>query len=163
MRKLPASLLLLCALACASRPRPAAASESEAFDEERSTVLQPGSDEESAVAERQMLLRAMVATALAQLAPIKTMMTEHYLVNGEWPASPADIGLDPAELTSSVVAGVSFELRGVIVARLTSEVGDYAVLRLVPKPVMGGTSLEWRCRSNLPAALLRTLPCTPEP
>jgi len=160
IRPLAAGLL---ALGLGLSLAPASASESEADD--GAAALEPSgpADASAAVAERQTLLRAKLATALAQLAPIKTMMTEHYLVNGEWPASPADVGLDAAELTSSVIAGVSFELGGVIVARLTSEVGDYSVLRLVPQPVMGGTSLEWRCRANLSAALLRMLPCTPEP
>jgi hypothetical protein len=111
------------------------------------------------IAERQALLRAKLATALAQLAPIKTMTTEHFFMTGAWPASPAEVGLDAQELTSSVIVGVSFDRDGTIVARLSPEFGRDAALRIAPKPVMGGTSLEWRCRANLAPALLRTLPC----
>jgi hypothetical protein len=114
---------------------------------------------EPAPAERQAFVRAKLATALSQLAPIKLMMTEHYMTMGAWPSSPADLGLQPDELESSVIAGVTFEPEGTIVARLAPDIGEYAVLRLAPKSVMGGTSLEWRCSANLAPALLRALSC----
>jgi hypothetical protein len=114
---------------------------------------------EPAPAERQAFLRAKLATAMSQLAPIKLMMTEHYMTMGAWPASPSELGLRADELASSVIAGVTFEPEGTIVARLAPDIGEYAVLRLAPKMVMGGTSLEWRCSANLAPAVLRTLPC----
>jgi hypothetical protein len=114
---------------------------------------------EPAPAERQMFLRAKLATALSQLAPIKLMMTEHYMTMGVWPASPTELGLRVDDLTSSVIAGVTFGPEGTIVARLAPDIGEYAVLRLAPQTVMGGTSLEWRCSANLAAAVLRALPC----
>ena len=114
---------------------------------------------EPAPAERQAFLRAKLATAMSQLAPIKLMMTEHYMTMGAWPASPSELGLQADELESSVIAGVTFEPGGTIVARLARDIGEYAVLRLAPKTVMGGTSLEWRCSANLAPAVLRTLPC----
>ena len=114
---------------------------------------------EPAPAERQAFLRAKLATAMSQLAPIKLMMTEHYMTMGAWPASPGELGLQADELESSVIAGVTFEPEGTIVARLAPDIGEYAVLRLAPKTVMGGTSLEWRCSANPAPAVLRTLPC----
>ena len=122
-------------------------------------VLDAAPAREPEPAERQAFLRAKLATAMSQLAPIKLMMTEHYMTMGAWPASPAELGLQAGDLKSSVIAGVAFEPEGTIVARLAPDIGEYAVLRLAPKAVMGGTSLEWRCSANLAPAVLRTRSC----
>jgi hypothetical protein len=155
---------LLLAVVTAAAP---AARASEDGGDEESRASEPAPPAEATppagIAERQALLRAKLATALGQLAPIKLMMTEHFLTVGAWPASPGDVGLEPQELTSSVIAGVAFESDGTIVARLSPDFGKDRVLRLAPKPVMGGTSLEWQCRANLPPAVLRMLSCEATP
>ena len=146
-----AAIAVLCAALCGTACAAARASEDVADEAPPAR--------EAAPVERQAFVRAKLATALGQLAPIKLMMTEHYMTMGAWPASPAELGLQADELESSVISGVTFEPEGTIVARLAPDIGEYAVLRLAPKTVMGGTSLEWRCSANLAPALLRTLPC----
>ena len=149
-------------LAVGTAAAPAARASEDGSDEE-SVASEPAPPAEATppagIAERQTLLRAKLATALGQLAPIKIMMTEHFFTMGAWPVSPGEVGLDAEELTSSVIAGVTFESDGTIVARLSPDFGKDRALRLAPKPVMGGTSLEWQCRANLAPAVLRLLSC----
>jgi hypothetical protein len=148
--RIAAAALLALAFACAP-----AARASEDTDDLEAAESPPA----ARTAERQAFVRAKLATALAQLAPIRLMMTEHYMTMGAWPASAAEIGLDPETLTSSVIAGVSLAKDGTIVAKLSPELGADVTLRLAPEPVMGGTSLEWRCRVNLAPSLLRAISC----
>jgi hypothetical protein len=149
-----AALLALALAACV----PALASEDV---EEPAPAAAPRSSEPVG-AERQALLRAKLATALSQLAPLKMICLEHYMTNGAWPAAPADVGLDAAELRSSVIASVAFEPDGTVLARLSDDFGYGAAVRITPRSVMGGTSFEWRCSASVAPAILRTLPCEAE-
>jgi len=41
---------------------------------------------------------ARLAGVLQNMAPLKVMLTEHYHVTGEWPASVEELGLEPDRL-----------------------------------------------------------------
>ena len=92
------------------------------------------------------------------------MSLEHYMTNGALAGrSGRRRPRRRRQLTSSVIAAVAFEPDGTIAARLTDDFGYGAAVRLTPRPVMGGTSFEWRCLANLAPAILRTMSCEAQP
>jgi hypothetical protein len=84
-------------------------------------------------------------------------------VNGAWPDGAGELGLEPPQLTSSLIARLELEPGGVIMARLAPQLESGAALELAPYAVMAATSFEWRCRATFPPDVLRTLPCEPLP
>lgn len=106
---------------------------------------------------RPELERAMRAARLAgvvqNMAPLKLMLTEHYQVNGEWPESVEELGLEPDRLHARGIEKIELLPGGGIRAHLSADFGNGRTLDLVPAEQMDGLSTRWNCRTNLPGEL----------
>lgn len=99
---------------------------------------------------RDYTVRAKVTEGLNLAKPAKTVISEHYLATGVYPADNAEAGLAAStEIVGTHVAYVNVD-NGVITIRYTNEpaLNGYT-LSLTPSTVTAG-SLQWRCASTLP-------------
>jgi hypothetical protein len=103
--------------------------------------------------------KALLGSAMADIASLRMMMLEYYYSTGEFPKSVNDLGLDSATLVSSHVTGLTLEPEGILVAHLPESLGRDKRLKLVPHLVMGGSTIEWKCYANLSAAILANMYC----
>ncbi len=109
-------------------------------------------DKDEPVLANQMVFLAKLSQVLATLHPLKFSIVEYYSMNGEWPKSFKELGLEEKSLSSLYIVQVSIVKNGVFLAQLSSEFGAGKKVALVPIPVMGGTSMEWSCFANFPAS-----------
>lgn len=96
----------------------------------------------------------MRASQLAQvyslLQPLKMTMMEYYMMNGQWPASLADIRLKPEEMTDGqYLEKVRLGKDGQILAYLSDTFGKNKMLSLAPRSIMGGMQTRWDCTTNV--------------
>lgn len=88
--------------------------------------------------------------ALATITPIKLTVTEFYYENGAFPQSLKDVGLAPADMkTSTHISDLTIAGHGQIYIKGNEMMGLDSVIMLKPQLVLGGTSLEWRCFTNI--------------
>lgn len=95
-----------------------------------------------------MLLRTRLASVLSSLSPIKIRVIEYYYNTGVWPQKLKDIDLDKDEMTSREINTIVLGDEGGIYAYLDEQFGEDKKVVLMPKRVMGGTSVEWECFAN---------------
>jgi hypothetical protein len=107
--------------------------------------------------QERILLAARLANAVSSISPIRTYLLEYYYSMGQWPESLDQLGLDPVTLYSQDIEAVQLGRDGIVQARLSQAFGNGKFLELLPYEEMSGTSMRWRCRSNLPYALLNEL------
>lgn len=100
---------------------------------------------------------AQLAGVLQNLTPLKIMLTEHYQVTGEWPASVEELGLEPDRLHARGIEKIELLPDGGIRAHLSADFGAGRTLDLVPAEQMDGLSMRWNCRTNLPGELTASL------
>lgn len=105
-------------------------------------------DKMSFVDESSMLLRTHLAGVLSSLSPIKIRVIEYYYNTGVWPQKLKDIDLDKDEMTSREINTIVLGDEGGIYAYLDEQFGEDKKVVLMPKRVMGGTSVEWECFAN---------------
>ncbi|MET0067763.1 MAG: pilin [Candidatus Thiodiazotropha sp.] len=98
--------------------------------------------------------QAGLSNVLGQLSPIKIAVQQYYMINGNWPESPAAMGFNENNLTSSDITGILMADEGAIVVGLSERFGNEKKLVLAPRLIMDGTSLEWQCQGNFPASAL---------
>lgn len=108
--------------------------------------------------QERLLLAARLADTVSSISPIRTYLLEYYYSMGEWPESLEQVGLDSVTLYSQDIEAVQLGGDGIVQARLSQAFGNGKFLELAPFEVLSGTSMRWRCRSNLPYALLNELP-----
>lgn len=96
---------------------------------------------------------AQAAEGLMRAGNFKVMVAEHYMSNGDWPRSLAELGQGrPGDHAGGPVAWIDIEPRGVIAIAFTDEVADGAMLRLTPTAKPSGM-IDWTCSArNYPAA-----------
>lgn len=114
--------------------------------------------------DRRTVSAAQLASAISALAPLKTMLAEHYQVYGDWPETLDAMGVQAEELHSREIEHVELAPGGRIRAALNASFGPGRMLELVPNSEMAGMALRWNCRSNLPGEMLahlRGLNCRP--
>lgn len=100
------------------------------------------------------LAAAKFSQALVSLAPVRMAISQFYADQGEWPKKMGDIGFKESEMNSRFVRAVSIVEKGGIKAELIREFGNYKIIYLSPKLVMGDTSVEWECQSNVDEKIL---------
>lgn len=103
------------------------------------------------------LRAAQLAGVLQSLTPLKIMLTEHYQVTGQWPASVEELGLEPDRLHGRGIEKIQILPGGAIRARLSAEFGPGMTLDLLPAEQMDGLSMRWNCRTNLPGEMTASL------
>jgi len=98
--------------------------------------------------------KSRVAQALSLVSPIRISIVQYYADTGKWPNNFSDINLNSSELQQKdLIDGAELRLGGVLHLRLAvSSFGENEVLQLVPKPIMGGQSINWECRTSLDKA-----------
>lgn len=101
-----------------------------------------------------VMLGARLATAISSLSAIKLHLVEYYYSMGQWPDNVEQLGLDPTMLYSQEIEALAIGSDGTIRVRLSQAFGNGKFLELQPYEEMSGTSLRWRCRSNMPYAVL---------
>lgn len=107
--------------------------------------------------QEQILLAARLASAVGSISPIRTYLLEYRFSMGHWPERLEQAGLDPARLYSPEIDGVELGANGTIRVRLSQVFGAGKFLELTPQEEMSGSSVRWRCRSNLPYPVLSEL------
>lgn len=107
-------------------------------------------DDEPAVVDPRRFT-ARFFSAISSLGPVKVALAQYYHERGSWPRTLREVGYEPREMNSALVDKVVIGSEGAIVAQLGAEFGQDKTLVLRPKPVMGGTSIEWQCHANFPA------------
>ncbi|MEJ2620547.1 MAG: pilin [Candidatus Thiodiazotropha sp.] len=98
-----------------------------------------------------LMFQSRITNVLALLTPLKIQIQQFYMMNGQWPEKPQDLGLSQQNLKSTDIKEVLFGDQGAIVARLNDHFGSAKKVVLAPQLVMDGTSLEWQCMANFPA------------
>jgi hypothetical protein len=98
-----------------------------------------------------VMFQSRLTNVMAMLTPIKLQMQQFYMMNGNWPENPQDLGLNQENLKSADIKEVLFGDQGAIVATLNEQFGTGKRVVLAPQPVMDGTSMEWQCMANFPA------------
>ena len=98
--------------------------------------------------------KSKVANALSLVSPLRMPIVEHYLSENEWPASFAQLNIDPVQLREpGAIDSVELRLGGVLHVNLAaSEFGAGQYLQLIPRETMSGTQMSWDCRTNLEKA-----------
>lgn len=98
--------------------------------------------------------KSNAAKALTMVNPLRIMITQYYAETGEWPPSFAAMNIDPKELREpKVISEVELRLGGVLHIRLAaSAFGENEIMQLIPREAMGGSSMEWTCRTSLDKA-----------
>jgi hypothetical protein len=115
-------------------------------------------DDEGARLELERAMRAArLAEVLQNIVPLKTMLTEHYHVTGDWPASVEALGLEPDRLHGRGIERIEILPGGGIRAHLSAEFGNGRSLDLLPAEQMDGLSIRWNCRTNLPGEMTAVL------
>lgn len=102
--------------------------------------------------QQQALFVSRMSKVLTSLSTIKFQLVEKFTETGQWPDSFHQIGLDPAELHSTLVNKTILKKSGRLHIELKSLFGNDKQIWLVPQSVMGGTQVEWRCYANFPAS-----------
>jgi hypothetical protein len=97
------------------------------------------------------VISARFARALSELSALKVYAMSYYVEMGEWARRPSELGLDAATLNSEDIAAVELRPDGELVAHLRQELGHDLRIWLHPEPSMGGASMRWRCRTNIPS------------
>ncbi len=96
------------------------------------------------------LRTAQLSQVYSLLQPLKMTMTEHYMMNGQWPSSLKQINLKPEEMTDGQYLNkVRLGKNGQIFAFLSNTFGKDKFLSLTPKSIMGGMQTRWECTTNL--------------
>lgn len=98
--------------------------------------------------------KSNAAKALTLVNPLRIMIAQYYADTGEWPPSFAAMNIDPKELREpKSISEVELRLGGVLHIRLAeSAFGENEIMQLIPREAMGGTSMEWTCRTSLDKA-----------
>ena len=65
-----------------------------------------------------------------------------------------ELGLDPASLHSQDIASLDLAREGGFVAHLRPAFGVERKIWLSPQASLGGATLSWRCRTNVPLGSL---------
>lgn len=91
------------------------------------------------------------ANVLVKASPLKTMVVEYYMSEGEWPVSASTLGLEVSSLTSeSYIDAIEFEVDGTIVISVSEEkFSEPGVILLKPTQVMSGLNIEWTCLTDV--------------
>ncbi|ODB94183.1 hypothetical protein A3194_05940 [Candidatus Thiodiazotropha endoloripes] len=97
-----------------------------------------------------MMFQSRLSNVIALLTPIKMQMQQFYIMNGQWPEKPQDLGLNQENLKSVDIKEVLFGDQGAIVASLNEHFGTGKRVVLAPQLVMDGTTMEWQCMANFP-------------
>lgn len=99
--------------------------------------------------------KSKLAQALALVSPIRINIIHYYADTGKWPNNFSDIDLNSNEIQQKdLIDNAELRLGGVLHLRLSaSTFGENEVLQLIPKPIMGGQSINWECRTSLDKAL----------
>lgn len=104
------------------------------------------------------LKTSIVAGIMSSLTPVKMMVTEHYLANGEYPAGFQELGLRRERLrTADEVDDIALGPQGEIIVRASRTLGSNAYVVLYPEPRMDGLQLKWQCLSSV--QVLSSVPC----
>lgn len=101
---------------------------------------------------------AQITQVYSLLQPLKITMTQHYMMNGEWPSSLEQINLKPEEMTDGqYLDKVRLGRNGNIFAYLSDTFGKNKYLSLTPKSIMGGMQTRWDCTTNINTKSLQQL------
>lgn len=111
-------------------------------------------DDAAAPPAAKFLFASRFVDALSSTQALRMMLTEYYVLNGEWPATFEDMGLSEQAMTSSTISASRLRGDGRLVFTLADDFGADKRIVLAPAEAMGGTRIEWRCYSNFPAPWL---------
>lgn len=101
---------------------------------------------------------AQITQVYSLLQPLKMTLTQHYMMNGEWPSSLEQVNLKPEEMTDGqYLDKVRLGRNGNIFAYLSDTFGKDKYLSLTPKSIMGGMQTRWDCTTNLSTKGLQQL------
>lgn len=93
---------------------------------------------------------AQLTQVYSLLHPLQITMTQHYMMNGEWPSSLKQINLKPDEMTDGeYLDRVRLGKNGKIFAYLSETFGKHKYLSLTPRSIMGGMHTRWDCTTNI--------------
>lgn len=95
-------------------------------------------------------LAARFSRALSELSTLKVLSMSYLAQTGEWPTDPAELGLDSESLHSQDIAALDLEREGGFVVHLRPDFGVERKIWLSPEASLGGATLSWRCRTNVP-------------
>jgi len=106
----------------------------------------------SALLQRKSAGNARLAQVMAAITPLKVVLLEYYQMEGRWPRSFREVGIDPDSLhQSGIIKGIELEPNGSLWVDISPgfSQGDY--LRFFAQPAMGGMAINWKCASSLDA------------
>ena len=95
-------------------------------------------------------VKAQLANLLATISPIKIMLIEYYMNEGQYPKTLNDIGLERSEMKAAKgINDLILTEDGSILVKLDKSLGESHIMMLSPKFVMGGMKVEWQCKVSL--------------
>lgn len=95
------------------------------------------------------MLRAHFANALSTVSPFKAQVAMYTYESGSFPKNLQALGYQPSQMQDSDKIRDLKIVDGVIKIKANKNLGDNALIILTPKFVLGGSSLEWRCTTNV--------------
>ncbi len=123
----------------------------------KAIVMRPGAIQRGALGKladnmgRNYLKRAEFAKILSIISPLKMMVTEYYMREGQWPTDVGDIAVESHHLTEpGLIDAVNIAHEGTISIDIASAFGENAVIWLTP--VDKQLRLDWRCMTNVDKA-----------
>ena len=93
---------------------------------------------------------AAFAQVMALLSPFKMRMMEHYMMEGRYPMSLQDLGLNPIDMkNSSYISNLTIGDKGKIYVQGNETIGLDTVIMIRPEQTLGGMGNEWKCVTNV--------------
>jgi hypothetical protein len=97
---------------------------------------------------------ATLTEILTLLVPIKNVVSEYYMSEGDWPTSLEQMQLSSMS-EAGKIASVSLRGRGEIVADISPAFGPGTLLILIPSSAGSGGTIQWSCAATLNSPILQ--------
>ena len=106
--------------------------------------------ESSQPTNRSMYMRAKLSQVLSHTSIAKIYITEYVMATGEPPKNIEDIGLSSTEFEEvEEIKLLYLTAEGGVGVVLSDDFGDNKLLVLQPKVSKGGSTITWRCETNV--------------
>lgn len=93
-------------------------------------------------------LQARFSQALATANNIRMLVSEHWLMNAEYPKNLADLGYSAEQMRDSSAFAELKVVDGQIRLKGNEALGKRTAILLTPKVTLAGNSMEWICTTN---------------
>lgn len=99
---------------------------------------------------RQYYIRANLAKVRASITPIRLMLTEYYMIHGQFPKNSEELDISRFDLEElEVIDRAYLTENGGVGVDLSQEFGNGKILSIEPKLSKHGARISWKCSTNV--------------